>query len=162
MYCNAKECVESGGEDHPNSDMGMQGLVKECVFRVTVQEDQPPQEYLFKPDIIIAMIASVTACVPKDVVLLNNREAMVEFEGVVAIEILNEQVSMIRMWMGIKDVSVQCCWPICSQTRIAQARRVLQEGPQTVVSPRSSTETLTSPEAQMQVLEQLAQVLKEP
>ena len=60
---------------------------------------------------------------------------MVEFEGEVPIEILNEQVSMIRKWMGIKDVSVQCCQPICSQTRIAQARRVLWEGPQTMVSP---------------------------
>ena len=81
MYSNAKECVESGGEDHPNSDMGTQGLVKECVFRVIVQEDQSPPEYSFKPDIIKAMIASVTAYVPKDVVLLNDREAMVEFEG---------------------------------------------------------------------------------
>ena len=81
MYSNAKECVESGGEDHPNSDMGTQDLVKECVFRVTVQENQPPQEYSFKPNIIIVMIASVTAYVPKDVVLLNDREAMVEFEG---------------------------------------------------------------------------------
>ena len=69
---------------------------------------------------------------------------------------------MIRKWMGIKDVSVQCCRPICNQTRIAQARRVLQEGPRTMVSPQSSTETLTSPEVQMQVLEQLVQVLWEP
>ena len=115
--------------------MGMQGLVKECVFRVTVQEDQPSPEYSFKPDVIITMIASVTAYVPKDVVLLNDREAMVEFEGEVLIEILNEQVSMIRKWMGIKDVSVQCCHPICGQTSIAQARRVLWEGPHTVVSP---------------------------
>ena len=135
MYSDTKECVELGGEDHPNSDMGTQGLVKECIFSVTIQEDQPPPEYLFKPDIIIAMIASVTAYVLKDVVLLNDREAMVEFEGEVPIEILNEQVSMIRKWMGIKDVSVQCCWPIHSQTRIAQARRVLWEGPRTVVSP---------------------------
>ena len=162
MYSDTKECVEFGGEDHPNWDMGTQGLVKECIFRVTIQEDQPPPEYSFKPDIIIAMIASVTAYVLKDVVLLNDREVMVKFEGEVPIEILNEQVSVIRKWMGIKDVSVQCCWPICSQTRIAQARRVLQEGPWTVVSPQSSTETLTSPEAQMQVLEQLVQVLKEP
>ena len=125
MYSDAKECVELGGEDHPNSDMGTQGLVKECIFSVTIQEDQPPPEYSFKPDIIIAMIASVTAYVLKDVVLLNDREVMVEFEGEVPIEILNEQVSMIREWMGIKDVSVQCCWPICSQTRIVQARRVL-------------------------------------
>ena len=66
MYSDAKECVESGGEDHPNSDMGTQDLVKECIFRVTVQENQPPPEYLFKPDIIIAMIASVTAYVLKD------------------------------------------------------------------------------------------------
>ena len=60
MYSDAKECVELGGEDHPNSDMGTQGLVKECILRVTVQEDQPPPEYSFKPDIIIAMIASGT------------------------------------------------------------------------------------------------------
>ena len=162
MYSDTKECVELGGEDNPNSDMGMQGLVKECILRVIIQEDQSPPEYLFKPDIIIAMIASVTAYVPKDVVLPNDREVMVELEGEVLIEILNEQVSMIRKWMGIKDVSLQCCWPICSQTRIAQVRRVLWEGPQTVVSSQSSTETLTSPEVQMQVLEQLVQVLWEP
>ena len=129
MYSNTKECVESGGEDHPNSDMGTQDLVKECVFRVTVQDNQPPPEYLFKPNIIIAMIASVTAYVLKDVVLLNDREVMIEFEGEVPIEILNEQLSMLRKWMGILDVSVQCCWPMQGQTRIAQARRVLQEGP---------------------------------
>ena len=114
MYSDAKECVESGGEDHPNSNMGTQELVKECVFRVTVQENQPPPEYSFKPDIIIAMIASVTAYVLKDVVLLNDREAIVEFEGEVPIEILNEQLSMLRKWMGILDVSVQCCWPMHS------------------------------------------------
>ena len=141
---------------------GTQGLVKECIFRVTVQEDQPLPEYLFKPNIIIAMIASLTAYVPKDVVLFNDREAMVEFEGEVPIEILNEQVSMIRKWMGIKDVTVQCCQPICGQTRIAQAKRVLWEGPQTMDSPQSSSETLTSPEVQMHVLEQLVQVLQEP
>ena len=129
MYSDAKEGVESGGEDHPNSDIGTQELVKECVFRVMVQENQPPPDYSFKPDIIIAMIASVTAYVPKDVVLLNDRELMVEFEGEVAIEILNEQLSMLRKWMGILDVSVQCCWPMHCQTRIAQARRVLWEGP---------------------------------
>ena len=162
MYSDTKECADSGGEDHPNSDMGTQDLVKECVFRVTVQDNQPPPEYSFKPDIIIAMIASVTAYVPKDVVLLNDREAMVEFEGEVPIEILNEQVSLLRKWMGIKDVSVQCCWPICSQTRIAQARRVLKEGPRPMDSPRSSSETLTSPEVQMHMLEQLVQVLREP
>ena len=100
------------GEDHPNSDMGTQDLVKECVFRVTVQDNQPPPEYLFKPDIIIAMIASVTAYVPKDAVLLNDREAMIEFEEEVPIEILNEQLSMLRKWMGTLDVSVQCCWPM--------------------------------------------------
>ena len=105
MYSNTKECVELGGEDHPNSDMGMQGLVKECIFRITIQEDHPPPEYLFKPDIIIAMIASVTAYVLKDVVLLNNREVMVEFQGEVPIEILNEQVSMTRKWMGIQEVT---------------------------------------------------------
>ena len=162
MYSITKECVESGGENHPNSDMGMQGLVKECIFRVTIQEDQPPPEYSFKPDIVIAMIASVTAYVPKDMVLLNDRKVMVEFEREVPIEILNEQVSMIRKWMGIKDVIVQCCWPMHGQTRIAQAKRVLRERPQTMVSPQSSTETLTSPEVQMQVLEQLVQVLREP
>ena len=162
-FSNAKVCVESGGEDHPNLDMGTQGLVKECVFHITIQEDQPPPEYSFKPDIIIGMLASVTAYVPKDVVLLNNREAMVEFEGEVPIELINENVSMIRKWMGINDVSVQCCWPnLCSQTRIAQAKRVLRDGPWTVESPRSSAETLTSPEVQMQVLEQLVQVLWEP
>ena len=99
---------------------------------------------------------------PKDVVLLNNREVMVEFEGEVPIEILNEQVSMIRKWMGIKDVMVECCWPMHGQTRLAQAKRVLREGPWTMVSLQSSTETLTSPEVQMQVLEQLVQVLREP
>ena len=162
MYSNAKEGVESGGEDHPNSDMGTQGLIKECIFRVTVQEDQPPPEYSFKLNIIIAMIASVTAYVLKDVVLLNEREVMVEFEGEVPIEILNEQVSMIRKWMGIKDVIVQCCWPIRGQMRIPQAKRVLWEGPQTMDSPQSSSETLTSPEAQIHALEQLVQVLREP
>ena len=95
-------------------------------------------------------------------VLLNDGEAMVEFEGEVPIEILNEHVSMIRKWMGIKDVIVQCCQPMHGQTRIAQAKRFLRDGPQTMDSPQSSTETLTSPEAQMQVLEQLVQVLWEP
>ena len=135
MYSDTKDCVESGGEDKQNSDMGTQELVKECVFRVTVQDNQPPPEYLFKPNIIIAMIASVTAYVLKDVVLLNDREAMIEFEGEVQIEIFNEQLSMLRKWMGILDVRVQCCQPICGQTRIAQARRVLREGPQTLGSP---------------------------
>ena len=162
MYSDAQECVELGGEDHPNSDMGTQGLVKEYIFRVTIQEDQPPPEYSFKPDIIIAMIPSVTAYVLKGMVLLNNREVMIEFEGEVPLEILNEQMSMIRKWMGIKDVIVQCCWPICSQTRIAQAKRVLQEGPQTMDSPQSSSENLTSPEVQMHILEPLVQVLREP
>ena len=124
--------------------MGTQ-LVKECVFRVTVQENQPLPEYSFKPDIIIAMIASVTAYVPKDVVLLNDREVMVEFEGEVPIEILNEQLSMLRKWMGILDVSIQCCQPMHGQTRIAQARRVLWEGPQTMDSPRSSSENSHQP-----------------
>ena len=45
-------------------------------------------------------------------VLLNDREVMVEFEGAVPIEILNEQVSMLRKWIGISEVSVQCCWPM--------------------------------------------------
>ena len=129
MYSNAKDWVELGGEDHPNSDMGTQDLVKECVFRVTVQDNQPPLEYLFKPDIIIAMITSGTAYVRKDVVLLNDREVMVEFEGAVPIEILNEQVSMLRNWIGISEVSIQCCQPMHGQTRIVQAKRVLREGP---------------------------------
>ena len=118
--------------------------------------------YSFKPEIIIAMIASVTAYVPKDIVLLNDREVMVEFESEVPIEILNEQLSMLRKWMGVLDVRVQCCWPMHGQTRIAQARRVLREGPQNLGSPQSSSETLISPEAQMNVLEQLVQVLREP
>ena len=78
------------------------------------------------------------------------------------IEILNKQLSMLKKWMGILEVRVQCCWPMCGQTRIAQARRVLREGLQTLGSPQSSSETLTSPEAQMNVLEQLVQVLREP
>ena len=98
-----------------------------------IQSNSPGQsatpEYSFKPDTIIAMITSVTDYVPKDVVNLNDREAMVEFEGVVPIEILNEQVSLLRKWIGINDVSVQCCWPMHGQTRIVQARRVLREGP---------------------------------
>ena len=112
MYTDTKDCVELGGEDYPNSDVGTQELVKECVFIVMVQDNQPPPEYSFKPNIIIAMIASVTAYVPKDVVLLNDREAMIEFEGEVPIEILNEQLSTIRKWMGVLDVSVQCCRPM--------------------------------------------------
>ena len=70
----------------------------------------------------------MTAYVPKDIVLLNDREVMVEFEGEVPIEIFNEQLSMLRKWMGVLDVRVQCCQPMCGQTRIAQARRVLREG----------------------------------
>ena len=135
MYSDAKEGVESGGEEHPNSNVGTQELVKECVPRVTVQDNQPPPDFSFKPDIIIAMIASVTAYVLKDIVLLNDREAMVELEREVPIEILNEQLSMLRKWMGILDVRVQCCQPMHGQTRIAQARRVLREGPQTLVAP---------------------------
>ena len=119
MYSDAKEDVELGGEEHPNSNIGTQELVKECVLRVMVQENQPPPSYSFKPDIIIAMIASVTAYVPKDVVHLNDREVMVEFEEEVPIEILNEQLSMLRKWMGVSDVRVQCCQPMCGQTRIA-------------------------------------------
>ena len=154
MYSDAKEHVDLGGEEHPNSNLGTQELVKECVLRVTVQENQPPPDYSFKPDVIIAMIASVTAYVPKDVVPLNDREVMVE--------ILNEQLSTLRKWIGVLDVKVQCCQPMCGQTRIAQTRRVLREGPQTLGSPQSSSKTLTSPEAQMNVLEQLVQVLREP
>ena len=77
----------------------------------------------------------MTAYVPKDIVLLNDREAMLEFEGEVPIEILNEQLSMLRKWMGVLDVKVQYCQPMHGQTRIAQARRVLREGPQTLGSP---------------------------
>ena len=162
MYSDTKEGVESGGEEHPNSDIGTQDLVKECVLKVMVQENQPPPNYLFKPNIIIAMIASVTAYVPKDIVLLNDREVMVEFKGEVPIEILNEQLSMLRKWMGILDVRVKCCQPMHGQTRIAQARRVLREGPRILGSPHSSSETLISPEVQMNVFEQLVQVLSEP
>ena len=118
MYSDAKECVELGGEDHPNSDMGTQDLVKECVFRVTVQDNQPPLEYSFKPNIIIVMIASVTAYVLKDVVLLNDREVMIEFEGEVPIEILNEQLSMLRKWMGILDVSVSVADPCVAKLEL--------------------------------------------
>ena len=135
MYSDAKEGMELGGEEHPNSNMGTQELVKECVLRVMVQENQPPPNYSFKPDIIIAMIASVTAYVPKDVVLLNDREVMVEFEGEVPIDILNEQLSMLRKWMSVLDVRVKCCRPMRGQTRLAQARRVLREGPQNLGSP---------------------------
>ena len=38
----------------------------------------------------------------------------------------------------------------------------MQEGSQTLDSPQSSSETLTSPEVQMHILEQLVQVLREP
>ena len=81
------------------------------------------------------MLTSVTTYVPKDIVLLNDREAMVEFEGEVPIDILNEQLTTLRKWMGVLDVRVQCCWPMRGQTRIAQARRVLREGPQNLGSP---------------------------
>ena len=139
MYSDAKEGIESGGEEHPNSDFSTSEMVKECVFRVTVQENQPPPSYSFKPDIIIAMLTSVTAYVPKDVVLLNDREVMVEFEGEVPIDILNEQLTTLRKWMGVLDIRVQCCQPMRGQTRITQARRVLREGPQNLGSPRSSS-----------------------
>ena len=108
------------------------------------------------------MIASVTAYVPKEALLLNDREAMVEFEGEVPIDILNEQLSTPRKWMGVSDVRVKCCQPMHGQTRIVQARRVLREGPWNLGSPQSSSETLISPEVQMNVLEQLVQVLREP
>ena len=81
------------------------------------------------------MLTSVTAYVPKDIVLLNDREVMVEFEGEVPIDILNEQLTMLRKWMGVLDIRVQCCQPMRGQTRIAQARRVLREGPQNLGSP---------------------------
>ena len=45
------------------------------------------------------MIASVTAYVPRDVVLLSDREAMIEFEGDIPLDIINEQVSTMRKWM---------------------------------------------------------------
>ena len=145
MYANAKESVESG-EEPLNSDSGIPEMVRECVFRVTVLENQPPPSYLFKPNIIIAMIASMTAYVPKDVVLLNDRKAMVEFEGEVPIDILNEQLSTMRKWVGVSDVKVQCCLLMHSQSKIAQARRVLWEGPQNLGSPHSSSKTLISPD----------------
>ena len=63
------------------------------------------------------MIASVTTYFPKDAVLLNDREAMVEFEGEVPIDILNQQLSMLRKWMGVLDIRVKCCWPMHGQTR---------------------------------------------
>ena len=108
------------------------------------------------------MIASVTAYVPKDVVLLNDREAMVEFEGEVPLDIINEQVSTMQKWMGVLDVSVKCYRPMGGQVRIAQVRRVLRESPWKLGSPQPSSETLISPEAQVNVLEQLVQVLREP
>ena len=108
------------------------------------------------------MIASVTAYVPKDVVLLNDREAMVEFEGEVPLDIINEQISTMQKWMGVLDIGVKCYRPMGRQVRIAQARRVLRESPQKLGSPQPSSETLISPEAQVNVLEQLVQVLREP
>ena len=59
----------------------------------------------------------MTAYVPKDVVLLNDREAMVEFEGEVPIDILNEQLSTMRKWLGVSDVKVQCCQPMRGQSK---------------------------------------------
>ena len=100
IYSDAKEDVQLGGEENPNSDIGTQELVKECVLRVMVQENQPPPNYSFKPDIIIVMIASMTAYVLKDMVLLNDREVMVEFEGEVPIKILNEQLSIVKEMDG--------------------------------------------------------------
>ena len=107
------------------------------------------------------MIASVMAYVPNDVVLLNDREAMVEFEGKVPLDIINEQVSTMRKWMGVIDVSVKCYRPMGGQVRIAQVRRVLRESPQKLGSPQPSSKTLISPEARMNVLEQLVQLLRE-
>ena len=155
MYTDAKEDVEFGGEEPFHSDSGTPKIVRECVFRVTVQGDQPPPSYSFKPNVIIAMIASVTAYVPKDVVLFNDREAMVEFEGEVPLDILNEQVSTMRKWMGVLDIRVKCYRPVGGQVRFVQVRRVLRESPQKLGSPQPSSETLISPEAQMNVLEQL-------
>ena len=154
MYMDAKEDVELGGEEPFTSDTGAPEMVRECVFRVTVKGEQPPPGYSFKPDVIIAMIASVTAYVPKDVVLLNDREAMVEFEGEVPLDIINEQVSTMRKWMGVIDVSVKCYRPMSGQVRIAQVRRVLRESPWKLGSPQPSSKTLISPEAQVNILEQ--------
>ena len=162
MYTDAKEDVELGGEEPFTSDSGAPDMVKECVFRVTVKGEQPPPSYLFKPDIIIAMIASVTAYVPRDVVLLNDREAMIEFEGDIPLDIFNEQVSTMRKWMGVIDARVKCYRPMGGQVRIAQAKRVLRESPWKLGSPKSSSETLVSPEAQVIILEQLVHVLREP
>ena len=46
------------------------------------------------------MIASVTAYVPKDIVLLNDRKAMIEFEREVLIEILKRAVVYIKEMDG--------------------------------------------------------------
>ena len=43
MYTDAKEDVELGGEEPFTSDTGALELVRECVFRVTVKGEQPPQ-----------------------------------------------------------------------------------------------------------------------
>ena len=42
MYTDAKEDVESGGEDPFNSDSGNPEMVRECVLRVTIKGEQPP------------------------------------------------------------------------------------------------------------------------
>ena len=64
--------------------------------------------------------------------------------------------------MGVLDMRVNCYRPMGGQVRIAQAGRVLRESPQKLGSPQPSSETLISSEAQMNILEQLVQVLREP
>ena len=46
MYMDAKEDVESGGEEPFNSDTGAPEMVRECVVRVTVKGEQPPQLFV--------------------------------------------------------------------------------------------------------------------
>ena len=46
MYTDAKEDVESGGEEPFTSDSGAPEMVRECVFRVTVKGEQPPQLFI--------------------------------------------------------------------------------------------------------------------
>ena len=64
--------------------------------------------------------------------------------------------------MGVLDIRVKCYRSMGGQVRIVQVRRVLRESPQKLGSSQPSSETLISPEAQMNVLEQLVQVLREP
>ena len=46
MYSDAKDCVESGGEDHPNSDMGTQELVKECIHSNSPGQSATPRIFV--------------------------------------------------------------------------------------------------------------------